>query len=265
MGRTIGIVSLKGGVGKTSSAIALGHAMASFGKKVLLVDANLSAPNLGIHLDIFSPDKGLHEVLRRDSNPSEAVFSLDNFDVLPTAVFNNKNVSPLKLRDRLKHLKRSYDVIIIDSSPALNDETLAAILASDEILVVTTPDAPTLGVTMKAVKLAKQRGTNISGLILNKVHGKNFEIPLKHVEEVLELPVMASVPNDINFLKALSEFKPLTEHSRNSEASQEYYRLAAALLGEKHKQKKLKRFFRWLNPRKQDINRLIFYEELFKG
>jgi len=69
-------------------------------------------------------------------------------------------------------LKKRYDVILIDSSPSLNEETLAVILASDELLVVTTPDYPTLGMTMKSVKIARQRGTPISGLIINKVYKK---------------------------------------------------------------------------------------------
>lgn len=264
MGETIGIVSLKGGVGKTSSVVALGHALADFGKKVLLVDGNLSAPNLGIHLDIFNPEKGLHEVLTRNANPSEGVFQLDNFDVLPASIFNDLNANPLHLRNRIKHLKRSYDIILLDSSPSLNEETLGVLLASDAILVVTTPDCPTLGVTMKAVKLAKQRGTPIVGLILNKVHNKNFEIPLEEVEKFLELPVMAVVPHDVNVLKALSEFKPLTELKPNSEASKEFKRLAATLIGEKYKTNKLKRFFGWINPKKQDVNRLVFYKSLFE-
>ena len=53
--KTIGIVALKGGVGKTSVTAALGEAFASLGEKVLLVDGNLSAPNLGLHFNIIEP------------------------------------------------------------------------------------------------------------------------------------------------------------------------------------------------------------------
>lgn len=263
MGKSIGVISLKGGVGKTSVVVALGDALASLGKKVLLVDANLSAPNLGIHLNLIDTEKTLHDVLERSSNPSSAVYQLDNFDVLPAAIFSNLNVNPLKLRDRIKLLKSTYDVIVIDSSPNLNDETLAAMLASDELIVVTTPDYPTLSTTMKAIKLARQRGTPISGLVLNKVHNKNFEISLRDVEETLEVPVMAVIPHDINILRALSEFTPSTTHKPNSEASQEYKKLAAVLVGEKYKPVKLNSLFNWLSPKKQDINRAIFYEGLF--
>ncbi len=265
MGKSIGVISLKGGVGKTSVVVALGDALAGLGKRVLLVDANLSAPNLGIHLNLIDPEKTLHDVLERSANPSSAVYKLENFDVLPAAIFSNVNINPLKLKDRIKLLKNSYDIVIIDSSPALNDETLAAMLASDELLVVTTPDYPTLSTTLKATKLARQRGTPISGIVLNKVHNRNFEIPLKDVEETLEIPVMAVIPHDINILRALSEFKPSTDFKPNSEASQEYKKLAAALIGQKYKKVRLNNLFNWISPKKQDINRTIFYESFFSS
>jgi len=263
MGISIGIVSLKGGVGKTTAVVSLGSAIAEFGKKVLLVDGNLSSPNLGIHLKIVEPEHSLQEVLEKKSNLSDAIHKIDNLDILPAAIFNDFKVNPLMMKERLKTLKRDYDYILIDSSPVLNEETLAAMLASDEILVVTTPDHPTLSTTIKAIKLAKQRGTPISGLILNKVHNKNFEIPHKHIEETLEVPIMAVIPHDINFLKALSNFIPSVTFKPNSEASEEYKRLAATLIGEKYKPIKLRYFLKWMPPKKQEINRTMFYNRVF--
>ena len=55
MGKTIGIVSLKGGVGKTTTVVSLGAALAEIGKKVLLIDGNLYSPTLGLHLNIIDP------------------------------------------------------------------------------------------------------------------------------------------------------------------------------------------------------------------
>ncbi|MCF7910162.1 AAA family ATPase [Candidatus Pacearchaeota archaeon] len=263
MGKVIGVISLKGGVGKTSSVVALGDAIAGFGKKVLLVDGNFSAPNLGLHLNVISTENTLHDILRNESSTSDSIISLGKFDLLPADLFNKKKFSPLVLKNKIKYLKRKYDVILVDSSPSLDDETLAVMLASDELIVVTTPDLPTLGTTMKAVKLAKQRGTPIIGLILNKVYDKKFEIPIHKVEENLELPVMAVVPHDSKFVSALSSFEPYTTHRKNSEGSQEFFKLAATLLGEEYKPLRLKRFFRWKNPRKQDINRTIFYESFY--
>lgn len=265
MCKVIGIISLKGGVGKTSVTAALGDAMSTFGKKVLLVDGNLSAPNLGLHFNIVNPEISLHHVLDRVAKPSDAIHELENFDIIPASLFGRlTNSSPLKLKDRIGYLKNKYDVIIIDSSPALDEETLGVMLASDEILVVSTPDHPTLTNTIRAVKLAKQRGTPISGIILNKAYKKDFELSLEDIEEMVNVPVMAVIPYDVDVLKALSEFTTSTSYKPRSEGSEEFKKLAAALMGEKYSVPGLKKFFTWANPQKQDINRTIFYDELFK-
>ncbi len=261
MGKSIGILSLKGGVGKTSTVVSLGAALADFGKKVLLVDANFSAPNLGLHLNLIDAENNLNEVLNRKIDVSDAIKTYENFDVLPSSLYSNSQINPLKLKDYLKPLKKKYDVILIDSSPSLNEETLATMLASDELFVVTTPDFPTLSTTMKAVKLAKQRGTPVSGLILNKSYGKSFELSLDEIEETANIPVLAVIPYNVEFLKSLSNFSPFTSYSR-SEGSVEFKKLAAAILGEKYNPWRLKDFLKF-KPERQEINRELFYKRVF--
>jgi septum site-determining protein MinD len=263
MGKTIGVLSVKGGVGKTSSVVSLGNAFAEFGKKVLLIDGNLTAPNLGMHLNL-TPKITLHHVLSNKSNIRDAIYPMENFDVIPASLSSNFITNPLKLKDKIRHLKRKYDFLLLDSAPSMNEEALGVIFASDEIIIVTTPDKPTLNTTMKNIKLAKKRGLPIDGLILNKSHNKDFEISIDDIENFTEVPVMAVIPYDINVLKSLSEFTPFTSFKPNSEGSREYKRLAATLIGEKYEPVRMKRFFRWLTPRKQDINRTIFYERVFK-
>lgn len=266
MGKTIGIVSLKGGVGKTTVVTALGGAFALLGKKILVVDANLSNPNLGLHLNFVDPEKTLHDVLNRTSRTREAIQKYDglDIDVLPAAIFNNLQIEPLKLKDHLKNVKKDYDVILIDSSPALDDETLGAMLASDEILVVTTADHVAVSTSIKAAKLAKNRGVPISGLILNKSHGKDFEISLKDLEKTLDIPVLAVIPHDTHIAEALAEMRPSTEHKPNSKGSKEFMQLAATLVGEKYKQSNFLNFFGFLAPTKQEVNREMFYHNVFK-
>ena len=262
MGKTIGVLSLKGGVGKTSSVVALGDAMANFDKKVLLIDGNFSAPNLGLHLDVIEPETTVHHVLSGNANPKESVHNLDNFDIMPASVYFKKKINPLKLKDKIKMLKRNYDVTLIDSSPSLDVETLAVMLASDDIILITTPDYPTISNTLKAIKQARNRGVNVIGLIINKAYNRSFEIPLEDIEETAEVPVLAVIPYDVNFLKALSEFKPSTSHKPKSQGSVEYMKLGATLMGEKYDPFSLREMFNII-PRKQDINREIFYDRVF--
>lgn len=259
----MGIISLKGGVGKTSVVCSLGAGLASFGKKVLLVDGNFSAPNLGLHLNVVMPEVCMQDVLARKANISNAVYDLGSFDVIFSSVSNKEKVNFFKLKEKLKILKDKYDFILIDSSPSLNEETLAVILASDELFVVSTPDHPSLSMTLKAVERARLRGMNINGLILNKTYSKDFEISLSEIEETLKTPVLAVIPYDVNVLKSLSEFDSLINYKPKSEASVEYKKLAAAICGEKFKPFRFKELFR-RSPKKQEVNREVFYQKVFE-
>jgi MinD-like ATPase involved in chromosome partitioning or flagellar assembly len=262
MGKIIGVLSLKGGVGKTSSVVSLGASLANLGKKVLLVDANFSLPNLGVHLKILEPKKTIHDVLSRETHISDAVHDLEWGGVIPGSLFPNKKINPLKLGDHLRSLKHKYDVILIDSSPALNEETLATMLASDELLVVTTPDCSTLYNTIKAIKIAKKRGTRITGLILNKVYDKKFELDIKEIELATNVPVMAVIPHDVRVSRAQSYFVPFVFHKPFSKGSTEYHKLAGLLVGERYSPRR-GFFTRSFYPGKQEINRDIFYESVF--
>ena len=144
MGKTIGLISIKGGVGKTTLSASIAGDLANrHNKKVLLVDANYSAPNLGLHMDIIHPNKSVQDILAGDKI-SDAIHRRYGVDVIPGNFLYPKAVNPLKLRSKLAHLKKNYDFIILDSSPSLNDEVLSTILASDNLFVVSTADYPTL-------------------------------------------------------------------------------------------------------------------------
>jgi len=87
----------------------------------------------------------------------------------------------------------------------------------------------------------------IIGLIINKSYGKKFELSTEQIEEMTGVPVLASIPHDIDIPKALSELKPSTFETKNSDAVVEYKKLAAFLVGKSYKDQrfktKLKTFF----------------------
>ena len=262
MNKTIGVMSLKGGVGKTSVVSSLGDALSILGKKVLLVDANFSAPNLGIHWNIIDPQVTLQHVLSKTANIKDSIHKVENVDIIPSSIFSSIQINPFLLKDKLNQIKKKYDFILLDSAPALNDETISVILASNSLIFVTTPDYPTLSSTLKSIKLAKQRGAIVDGLILNKVHNKNFELSIDDIEKTIEAPVLAVIPYDIEVLKALSKFIP-TSHKPKADGSVEYKKLAGVFTGQKYKTFSLKNIFR-ITPKRQDVNRELFYKRVFK-
>lgn len=265
MVKVIGIISIKGGVGKTSAVSALGAALANeFGKRVLAVDANFSSPNLGLHLGILDPEKTIHHVIEGKSKAKEAVYDSGyGFDIIPGALFHGR-INPFKLREKLAEIKHKYDVVLIDASPNLNDEVLSAMIAADELIVVTTPDVVTLSSTLHAVKLAKEKKTPIIGLILNKVHGKKFELSLEDIEKTSGVNVIAVLPHELHVLESLSKNIPSTLH-KESETTREYKKLAGMLVGESYKDSSLrKKFMRFMGiiP-KQEVNRVVLLEKRF--
>ncbi len=235
--KTIGIIAIKGGVGKTTTVSNLGAVMANeFGKKVLIVDANFSAPNLGLHLGIVNPDTTIHDVLDNRKPITSAIYEHEyGFHIIPAALMPKKKIDPYNLKKKLEPLKQYYDVILLDSSPSLNEEILATMVAADDLYVVTTPDYPTLSCTMHAAKVAKQKNISITGLILNKVRNKKFELSISDIENATKVPVVGVVPDDIKVLEALAITTPAVLHKPKSDAAVEYKKLAAAMIGEEYK------------------------------
>ena len=165
----------------------------------------------------------------------------------------------MRLINNLKEVKNDYDFILIDSSPTLNAEMLSTIVASDELIAVSTPDYPTLSCTMRAVKLAKQKKTPIMGLILNKTRNKDFEISLKDIEDTTGVPVLAVLPDHVEVLAALAETTPITLFNGKNDVSMEYKKLAASLSGQEFKDSRMWNKIKGMfgSVEKQEINREV--------
>lgn len=230
------VIALKGGVGKTTVVANLGAALAEqFGKRVLIVDANFSTPHLGIHVGLIEPEHNLHQVLLGQCSVYEAIYEHPiGFHIIPGKLAPQA-VDCSLLKERLIPLIDNYDVILIDSSPALNQEMLAAMEAADEIIVVSSPDYPTLSSTLHAVDIARRDGTKIRGLVMNKVRNKNFELKSSDISGASETKILASLPDDIKVLSALSKMVPVVSDSPKVEISHIFKKLAGSLVGENYR------------------------------
>jgi pilus assembly protein CpaE len=242
MGIIISFVSIKGGVGKTTLALETASALANdFGKKVLLVDANFSAPNIALYLGMKN-DLTLHDVLGDREGLHAAIYEAYGMDIVPSSLYFKDDVDPYKLKKVLEKYKSRYDFIIIDSSPH-HSEMLPAIAAADKIFVVTTPDRVTLHTSIKAAAMAKQSKTNVEGVIINKIKDSRYEVDLNEIEEMIELPVVARIKDHKKILEA-SHFKvPITIYDSLNDVSKEVKKLARALVGEKEKKGFFSNFF----------------------
>lgn len=234
-GTIIGVVSAKGGVGKTTITANLGIALASeFDKKVLVVDGNLTAPNLGLYLDIVRPPVTVHDVLSDQISISQSIYvHKTGLHVIPGSLSAGHMVDPENLGKAIAKVANRYDFVLVDSAPGLNEEVLAVVNASDKLLIVANPGFPTVVTTFKTVKFARDKRVPVMGVVLNRVRGKN-EMGDREVAEALGLPVLSVIPEDGSVSKAVSRGMPVVHFSPKSSASVELYKLAATLAGSEY-------------------------------
>lgn len=236
MSRYICVVSGKGGTGKTTSAINLAHLMSKH-KRILLVDANLSTPNIHVHLGAPILRKTLMSVLKDEASLREAIYTHESgLRILPTisTTYDLRKLKYEKLKDVLTELRGAADIVILDSGASLTRETISAIEVCDEVLVVTTPELSAVLDAQKTIQVAQELGKTILGVIVNKVRGDKYELKISEVEKLLDLPVIGVIPRDKNVRKALKLKHPVTHLHPRTKASKEYERIAALLLGEKY-------------------------------
>jgi len=234
--RIITVLSGKGGAGKTTLVANLGAALAELGKDVVILDANLTTPNLGLHLGIPLFPTTLHDVLKGKAELSEAIYEHESgVKIIPAGISlkDLKGVDARDLPNSLLNLLGSTDIVIVDAAAGLGREAFAAIESADELLLVTNPELPAVTDALKAAKLAEQVGTKISGVVVNRVSGKPHELTKNEIESMLDHIMLAEIPEDVSVQESISRRMPVLHHKPTSKASIEIKKLAAMLVDEK--------------------------------
>ncbi|MEM5855424.1 MAG: cell division ATPase MinD [Candidatus Aenigmatarchaeota archaeon] len=239
MARIIGIVSGKGGVGKTTLTINLGAALSHFlNKKVTVVDCNITTSHLGLYLGMYYCPITLNKVLRGECGIEEALYDhYTGMKVVPASlsVTELEGVDVTLLRESLKPLEEKNDIILLDSSPGLGREAMACLKACEEVLYVTSPYIPSVIDIVKYQEVVNELNLRPIGIVLNAVDNARYEMNVKEIEELTRLPVLASIPYDKNIKKALSLKMPVVMLNKNSPASKEMIKFAAKLVGEEYR------------------------------
>src|SRR5881275_3352749 len=146
LARTIAVAMQKGGVGKTTTAVNLGAALAEIGQRVLLIDLDAQG-----HLTLYmkppgEPEKTIyHLLLEPDTTVTDVVQEAPQMGVhyipadIELAGAENQMINEIGresiLRDKLEAAKGRYDFIIIDCPPSLDLIVINALVAADEVLV----------------------------------------------------------------------------------------------------------------------------------
>ncbi|MFB6115979.1 MAG: P-loop NTPase [Candidatus Nanosalina sp.] len=255
-GRIIGLVSGKGGVGKTTVSVNLAIALREHGATTTVVDTDFSASNLGVHLGRYDHPVKLQKVLRGESHPSNAVFRHPTGIKAITASNELETVDPdtEALRDVLAHTAEDSEYVLVDCPPGIDSKVESIISACDEIIVVTNP-TQTAGINAaQVVQKCKHLQKPVLGTVLNKVEGDpERELVEREVEMMTESHIMAKIPHDQSVKESLFEYKPVLDHQPLSDASLEIKDLASDIHGVDYQKPRFAKLKRTLNRVKRNI------------
>jgi chromosome partitioning protein len=246
--KVISIANQKGGVGKTTTSINLGGALAEIGYRVLCIDmdpqANLTV-GLGIALsdvkasmaDVLSEDRaGIEEVVKPTSmaglSVAPATLELASTEVeLFTAIGRE-----MILRDALSGwVDRQFDVVIVDCPPTLGLLTINALVASNRVIIpVQTQYYAIKGLTalikvINTIKLKLNHDLEILGLLATFYDGRTVlaREMLENLRELGDHRVFNTmIKNTVKLGEAPLTGKPVTEYATNSAAARAYRDLA---------------------------------------
>ena len=233
--KIIGVVSGKGGVGKTTTIANLGAALASkFYRSIAIVDGNFTTPNLGLHLGAYDHLHSLADVLKKDVPISQATYiHHSGIMMFPTSLSSyNIKIDSRKLKNVFKDMEE-YKLVLVDSAPGVERDNVPILEVSDEILIVTNPDVPSVTDALKMIELAESIEVPIRGVEINRVRKKKHELSATEIESICDTPVIATIPEDIEVQKAIADGNPVVLNSPYSPAAIEFRRLAAHLVGER--------------------------------
>lgn len=171
--RVIFVTSYKGGVGKTTVSVNLALALSMLGKKVLIIDANLTTPHVAIHYGFDEFSNALQDVLNNTARVEDAIYRNERYDLdfIPSRVFkrmgdSNAEYRILNLPYHISKLVRQYDLIIVDTKPS-QDLEFIKLIPYATMVVVTTPDIVSLIEAKKLKADLKDLGVNDMYLAVN--------------------------------------------------------------------------------------------------
>lgn len=246
LARVITVTSGKGGVGKSNAAINLAIQMRKIGQKVIILDADFGLANIEIMFgavpkhnlcDLIYQGKSIKDIITW--GPMEVGFISGGSGITGLSNLNRDELS--YIIENLAELDEMADTIIVDTGAGIADAVLEFLVASGEILLVTTPEPTSITDSYSLLKALSRHPryhadmTQIK-VLANKVTGEAEALALYAkletvVERYLKVPIsyLGMVPQDPLLAKAVMQQMPVSLENPKARSAAAYENIVAKL------------------------------------
>ena len=229
------VFNFKGGVGKSTTVVNLGAALASKKRKVLIIDLDpqrtlsFATASEGKHPDVIDWLNGSEQLPISTSNKNLSVIP-SNFDLL------NYTISEDLIGKSLKRLI-GYDVIILDCPPAINSLSVEAILNADRLIIPIISEPAVLKGLAEAVELVREEDAQLPIYVLRCRYRKRLVIT-KEADELLKTGaselnfnlLKTIIPENISVAEAISSQVSVLEYAPHSIGAKAFKQLAKEII-----------------------------------
>lgn len=245
--RVITVTSGKGGVGKSNTSINLAIQFRKMGQRVVILDADFGLANIEIMFgtipkhnlnDLIYQGKNIKEIITQ--GPMEVGFISGGSGIVGMANLNKDNLNCII--KNLTELDSIADIIIIDTGAGISDAVLEFLVASGEILLVTTPEPTSITDSYSLLKELSRHprfsmeNTKVK-MVANRVEKEADGLQLYNklnavVNKYLKMPFdyLGAVPQDGQLSKAVMQQVPVSMQSPSAKSSLAYEKMAAKLM-----------------------------------
>jgi len=250
MGKIISVCNQKGGTGKTTTTVNLSTAIAEFGKRVLIIDADPQGnATSGVGVNKNELEISVYELIINKASVKDVLIKniYPGLDIIPCNInltgAEIELVGALSRETRLKKfvapIAPEYDYVFIDSPPSLGLLTLNALVASDSVIIPIQCEFYALeGVsqlmnTLNLIRDSLNPGLSIEGVLLTMADYRT-NLTTEVINEIRgyfkEKVYKTVIPRNIRLSEAPSHGKPITIYDGASIGSRKYRELAVEIL-----------------------------------